>query len=84
MSIKVWTCPGCHREFIVDAEAVRDTCPWCHVGVEQKDNELRVVSEGEKPREASSGETSSGSPGAPNAGAAPGSGQGWWPFEYNS
>src|SRR5579885_3657151 len=36
VSIKSWNCPGCHRDFIVDAEATRDTCPWCNKTVEEK------------------------------------------------
>jgi hypothetical protein len=85
--IKSWSCPGCHRSFIVDSESAKDTCPWCGVAVEEKDGALRVV-----PSPAPAG----GSPGTPGQPPPPGtspagssagspgqgSGQNWWPFEY--
>lgn len=92
MSIKSWNCPGCHRDFIVDAESVRDTCPWCNKSVEDKSGDLQVVSEsekqGEKPSEpataASSPETNPTGSGAPDSGTNASGTQSWWPFEYSS
>jgi hypothetical protein len=75
--IKSWTCPGCHRAFIVDAETSRDTCPWCQAVVEQSGDNLKVTSEAPKPagQVSGSGEANpSGSTGT----------QAWWPFEYSS
>ena len=92
MSIKSWNCPGCHREFIVDAEAMRDTCPWCNKTVEDKSGDLQVVAEGEKPEDKLSEPAASGSapdgnvtgPGASNSGTGATGTQSWWPFEYSS
>jgi hypothetical protein len=75
--IKSWTCPSCQRPFIVDAEAARDTCPWCNTAVEQRDNELKVI--GEAPRPA---EPAPVTPETPPSG--PAGSQAWWPFEYSS
>lgn len=92
MSIKSWNCPGCHREFIVDAEATRDTCPWCNKAVEDKSGDLQVVGEGEKPDDkppesAVSGAAPEGSAtgsGASGSGTGTTGTQSWWPFEYSS
>jgi hypothetical protein len=87
VSIKSWSCPGCHRDFIVDAESVRDTCPWCNATVEEKSGHLQIVTESEKPAEAAataSAETSSSSSGAAGSGTGNSGTQSWWPFEYSS
>jgi hypothetical protein len=88
VSIKSWSCPGCHRDFIVDAEAVRDTCPWCNVVVEDKSGALQVVSEGESTPEtaaaASSSDAHSSSSGSSSSGTNNSGTQSWWPFEYSS
>lgn len=44
MFVKPWQCPECRQEFIVDASAVRDTCPWCQTSVEEHDGIVRPVS----------------------------------------
>ena len=74
--IKTWNCPGCHRSFIVDAEATRDTCPWCNATVEQKGETIQLVSETPKPPEPP---PATGTQPSANAGT-----QNWWPFEYSS
>lgn len=86
MAIKSWNCPGCHRDFIVDDESTRDTCPWCHATVEDKSGDLHVVTEAEKTTETASATSSaeghaggSAASGSSNAGT-----QSWWPFEYSS
>lgn len=88
MSVKSWSCPGCHRDFIVDAEAVRDTCPWCNATVEEKSGALQVVTDDSSTPETAAATSSSeghasGSGGS--GGTANNSGtQSWWPFEYSS
>jgi hypothetical protein len=76
--IKSWTCPGCARPFIVDADAARDTCPWCHATVEQFENDLKVVTEPVKTPE------STVPPEPEPTTAASGGPQAWWPFEFSS
>ncbi|HVC32945.1 MAG TPA: hypothetical protein VNL16_05495 [Chloroflexota bacterium] len=88
MSIKSWICPGCHRDFIVDGESTRDTCPWCHAAVEEKSGTLQVAAKTEKPAEAAgvsaSPEGYAGSSGASGSGTNSAGTQSWWPFEYSS
>lgn len=92
MAIKSWSCPGCHKDFIVDAESARDTCPWCKATVEEKGGDLRVVTAGEKPAEAANPGTAQaaapeGQPagsGAASSGTNSAGTQSWWPFEFSS
>lgn len=91
MAIKSWSCPSCRRDFIVDAESARDTCPWCHAVVEEADGTLRVASDDQPTGEVAAPSTAATDGHAANAEAVgTGSGsqatgtQSWWPFEYSS
>ncbi|MGH2459600.1 MAG: hypothetical protein ACRDIY_12125 [Chloroflexota bacterium] len=92
MSVKSWNCPGCHREFIVEAEAMRDTCPWCNQAVEDKEGDLQVVADtqkaDDKPPGPSSADTAAegnaAGPGPSSSGTGSAGTQSWWPFEYSS
>ncbi len=88
VSIKSWNCPGCHRDFIVEAEATRDTCPWCNKTVEEKGGVLQVIGEGEKqedkPPNPASTEGSPAASGSSDTGSGATGAQSWWPFEYSS
>jgi hypothetical protein len=94
--IKSWSCPGCHRSFIVDAEATKDTCPWCQATVEEKGGALHLLSESPKgsetpkasepphPEPQPANAAASSGAGAANAPGGQATGQTWWPFEYSS
>ena len=97
--IKSWNCPACDRNFIVDSEAERDTCPWCKATVEEKTGSLRLVTEASNTKEGTAEPAAANPGGSGNAGTSPNSGglnsagaansgsdgpQPWWPFEYSS
>jgi hypothetical protein len=75
--IKDWTCPGCQRSFIVDVDANRDTCPWCHATIEQRENDLKVVGEPAATDEPQPSPVETQPTG-------PVGSQAWWPFEFSS
>lgn len=85
MGVKPWICPDCRQEFIVEAEAIRDTCPWCNAAVEEREGRLQVVVVEEPPIDDEEQtppeqlEDARDSEPAP----APSGTQSWWPFGHN-
>lgn len=84
MPIKSWNCPSCNRDFIVDSDAARDTCPWCHAAIEEKDGGLRSAEPAKTTSSGSSDSKSDEQQPSTEAHSSNSSGQSWWPFEYSS
>jgi len=86
LPIKSWSCPSCRREFIVDSESARDTCPWCRTTVEEKNGTLQEVpsEQAKEPARESDSQPAAANEAKTGEKAAAGSNNAWWPFEYSS
>ncbi|HEX5417985.1 MAG TPA: hypothetical protein VFZ25_20190 [Chloroflexota bacterium] len=88
MPVKTWSCPNCHKDFVVDSESARDTCPWCRTTVEDKNGDLKAAPTETPPEASHASEPQPAPAGEPKpaekAGASANANQAWWPFEYSS
>jgi len=86
LPVKTWSCPNCHKDFVVDSESARDTCPWCSTTVEDKNGDLKAAPNELPPDAGRTGDPPPSSAGEQKTAekAAASANQAWWPFEYSS